>query len=177
MAKMPLTIDASVAGFASLSTDPRATACREFLESVRRICFRLALSDAMEIEWLNHAARKYARLWRSSMEKKKKLVALGTPSAERLLRRIRALDPREASPRAKEAMEKDAMLIVAARHAAGVLISADDIARRLFEKHAVRLGIQVNQPEGKGLRWLNPITDTEEVESLLRGPYNRWPYK
>jgi cell division septum initiation protein DivIVA len=127
----------------------------------------------MRVEWQNHESRKYARLWRSSMEKKKKLVALGNPAVERLVGRIRALDPQEASAKAKAAMEKDAILIVAARHAARVVISADDTARRLFEKHADRLGLTLNEPRSSGLRWLNPITDRDEIERLLQG---RWPY-
>jgi hypothetical protein len=173
MAKIPLAIDASVAGFASLSNDPSSSACRKFLDSVRKICFRLALSDAMKVEWQNHESRKYARLWRSSMEKKKKLVPLGSPAVERLVGRIRALDPQEASPRAKEAMEKDAILIVAAQRAARIVISADDTAKRLFEKHADRLGLTLNERRGGGLRWLNPVTDRDEVERLL---HNKWPY-
>ena len=107
------------------------------------------------------------------MEKKKKLVPLGSPAVERLVGRIRALDPQEASPRAKEAMEKDAILIVAAQRAARIVISADDTAKRLFEKHADRLGLTLNERRGGGLRWLNPVTDRDEVERLL---HNKWPY-
>src|SRR5262245_34578098 len=75
--KRCLVVDASVARAAGPpeSTHPTDTLCRDFLLALLDICHSIAWTEAIGVEWKKHECR-FARDWRVSMVRKKKLKAI-----------------------------------------------------------------------------------------------------
>ena len=145
--RLTLVIDASVARAAGKTDAHQSRHCRAFLQWVLRYCHRLALTADIDNEWKTHQS-KFTTTWRVAMEQRGKIRHLGDVDCGRLQNRIRALNlPRQSE---KEAMAKDALLIVAAQAADRVIVSLDDAARALFEEHAGELRTP------RGIDWQNP---------------------
>ena len=144
-----LVIDASVARSAGKTENPRSQKCRRFLRWVLKYCHRLVLSNDLQQEWTKHES-SFTRHWRVAMEQKGKVVKLGRLDSGTLQNRIDALKIQKAP---KRAMKKDALLVVAAQAADRTVVSLDNEARDLFQKHAN----QLKTP--RGIIWRNPEKD------------------
>jgi len=146
--RQTMVVDSSVARSAGSSTDhPRSSACRNFLQWALRYCHRLAISTDIDREWKKHQSR-FTLGWRLAMEQKGKVQNFGTLDCDSLKNRIQALKLRK--PSEQRAMQKDALLIVAAQAADRVIVSLDNKARELFMEHAK----QLKTP--RGIKWRNP---------------------
>ena len=145
-----MVIDASVARSAGTTEHHRSSHCREFLRWVLNYCHRVAFSTEIDMEWKTHQSN-FALKWRVAMEQKGKVQNLGHLDCGRLKNRIRALNLEKTSE--ERAMQKDALLVVAAQAADRVVVSLDNKARGLFMKHAT----QLKTP--RGLMWRNPAEE------------------
>ena len=141
-----MVVDASVARAAGRTDHNRSRACREFLRWVLEYCHQLAINADVDKEWRKHQSN-FARQWRVAMVQKDKVKDLGHQDCSTLKNRIQALELNKPSLRA---MQKDAFLIVAAQAADRVIVSVDNVARDLFEKHAKQLKTPL------GIKWRNP---------------------
>ncbi|MBI4472546.1 MAG: hypothetical protein HY646_07745 [Acidobacteria bacterium] len=97
---------------------------------------------------MEKAPIQFRLTWRLAMEQKGKVQHLGSVDCGPLKNRIRALNLRK--PSEQLAMQKDALLIVAAQAADRVIVSLDNEARSLFMKYAK----QLKTP--RGIKWRNP---------------------
>lgn len=142
-----LVVDASVVCSASETDHPVSAACRRCLEAIRQICHRVALTDALTVEWGRHQSR-FTRKWRRSMAARKKPLRPVPPSHVHL-----SLDA--FSEKARVAITKDLCLLSAALSADRIIVTRDD---------SLQLALQ-EQPEGRRLlkqfRWINPLTHDE----------------
>lgn len=153
-----IVIDASVlrAAGGENAIHPTSKHCRDVLYAVLTICHKAVLSDALREEWDAHQS-KFAKIWRSSMQKRKKIIPL--PVAEKLGIRNQVLDRHQASERNQEAALKDFHLIEAAIDTDRIVVSLDDTVRRIFaEACAGEDGLSqiiwVHLDESDILRWL-----------------------
>lgn len=81
-----LVVDACVLRSASTSPDATGTGrhCRDLLRAIYEICHRAAFNDSLLKEWRKHESR-FARLWRTQMASRKKLVRVDSASRFKLL--------------------------------------------------------------------------------------------
>ena len=133
---------------AQTTIDPEPA--REFLRWVLKYCHRLAVNRDIDREWKKHQS-SFALKWRLAMVQKGKVDDLGSQNCGPLKNRIQALKLKK--PSEKRVMQKDALLIVAAQAADRVIVSLDNEARDLFEKHAK----QLRTP--RGIAWRNPVDE------------------
>lgn len=75
MSKMSrrIVVDASVANSAGNGTHPTSRMCREFLLDMMSICHKVVVTQAISIEWKNHASTFSVR-WLAAMRAKRKLI-------------------------------------------------------------------------------------------------------
>src|SRR5216684_8811535 len=85
-----LVIDASIAEAAGTTgrPHPNAALCRDFLDAVRSICYRMAWSETITAEWDKHK-RGFAARWLVSMERIGKLRRVQDESLAELREAIR----------------------------------------------------------------------------------------
>src|SRR3989442_5251472 len=128
--RQTMVVDSSVARSAGSNTDHlRSSACRKFLQWALKYCHRLAMSTDIDTEWRKHQSR-FTLGWRLAMEQKGKGQNFGTLDCDSLKKSIQALNLKKPSD--QRAMQKDALLIVAAQAADRVIVSLDNKARELF---------------------------------------------
>lgn len=149
-----LVIDASIARAAGdVSMHPTSRNCREFLQAVLTICHRMAMTEAIQVEWNKHQSR-YARRWRTSMVARKLIKFVEVAPHLSLERRIeRAV----VNTYLAAIIDKDRRLIEAALVTEQRVISLDDHVRRHLQDHIAKL------PEVRSICWVNPCTPDEQA--------------
>lgn len=155
-----LVIDASVATSTG-ERGPRGEMCQTFLRiMIGETAHRLVMTKEIGFEWDIHS-HPFARRWRRSMNAKRRVVR---PSVERdpsFCNKIERASPNE---KALDAMEKDLLLIEAARATDNRIISLDDTARKFFALVAISVG------ELREILWVNPAKEEESpVQWLTSG--------
>ena len=149
-----LVIDADVAraSGSKTATHPRAQHCRDFLNVVLALSYRLVMTEKINTEWKNHQSR-FARRWRVSMDARKKIVRINPPEGVELQNKVTntARDEDEI-----EAMQKDFHLLQTALATDQTIISLDETIRQLFKRASQQVG------EIRHIVWVNPDRATEE---------------
>jgi hypothetical protein len=153
-----LVIDASIArATGDVSMHPTSRDCREFLQSVLKLCHRMAMTDSIKEEWNKHQSR-FARGWRTSMVARKKVEVVVVAPHLTLERRIeRAVTDTYLAA----IVEKDRRLIEAALVTEERVISLDDHVRKHLHDHVAQL------PEVRSICWVNPCTSEEQAVAWL----------
>lgn len=159
-AKRRLVIDTDIARSASesASQDQRAALCREFLEVIRDLSFRVVLTPQIFAEWEKHWSR-FTVKWLSNMTARKLTVYLRDVENPELWSRIEAVAP---DYKVREAMFKDFHLIEAALASDQTISSLDETARDNF-KQIVPLLIDI-----RDIIWLNPEKSEEGCTAWLK---------
>jgi hypothetical protein len=153
-----LVIDASIAHAAGdVSMHPTSRSCREFLQAVRDLGHRMAMTDPICEEWNKHQSR-FARQWRTSMMARKKVEPVEVPPHLSLERRIKLT---VGGKRAVAIIQKDRRLIEAALATDERVASLDDEVRNCLRHHCSKL------PEVTLICWVNPNIPAEGVVPWL----------
>lgn len=152
-----LVIDASIARAAGRTDHPVSKACRDFLESVLKVCHRVVLTRAISDEWKKHQS-KFTLLWCSSMFARKKVARpeIGPNNALRTSIQSSCLTAKECA-----AALKDAHLIEAALDTDYRVVSLDETVRAIFRKAAPSVG------QLRPVLWANPTKDNEHTIEWL----------
>ena len=153
-----LVIDASIARAAGeVSMHPTSRDCREFLQTVLKVCHRMAMTEDIQAEWNKHQSR-FARAWRTSMVARKKIEFVEVAPHLSLERRIEraVVDTYLAA-----IVDKDRRLIEAAMVTEQRVISLDDHVRRHLQDHIAKL------PEAHSICWVNPCIPDEQAVAWL----------
>jgi hypothetical protein len=128
---------------------PTSRQCRDFLVAVFEICHKAVYTPEMSKEWRQGTSR-FARRWRTSMERRGKLLPLPSVIHPELDREVAALRL-TASERA--ALLKDLHLIKAALAADKTIISWERRSRDLFTRAAQDVSML------SGIVWVDPTED------------------
>jgi len=137
-AKKRLVIDADIAQAAGGidAVHPTSVSCRDFLESVLKICHHAIITQEIKEEWDNHQSI-FANRWRYSMMSKRKLHFIKTDTdLDKALRE--KINHAGANKKDLEAMLKDIHLIEAALKTDGTVISGDERVRKLFASASLK---------------------------------------
>lgn len=158
-----LVIDASVVQAAGPegATFPTSKNCRDFLKAVLTVCHQVVLTPDIGDEWKTHLSR-FSRMWRVSMEAKKKVYR---PPGSVVDDELRAKISRAASSQEERStLSKDTFLIEAALATDCAIAALDDTALRAFRKAA-------NSVREIGrIVWVNPDkTDERPIAWLEKG--------
>jgi hypothetical protein len=176
-----LVIDASIANAAG-EVNLASKYYRDILETILEVCHRIVMTPEIELEWENHQTR-FALKWQRSMVAKKKVLRLGTVANPELRKKIelaathqlavqagmisqrslQQLDPASSHNQSREAMLKDTHLLEAALETDNIVISIDEIVRKLF---AVATGQVV---EIRNVIWINANGTDQSVLKWLEG--------
>lgn len=156
-----IVVDADVLRSASASDagPPRGSRCRELLRSILDICHRAVVSPALSKEYDQHASR-YAMRWRVAMTQRNKMVhtsARHTGRSRGWLRTETLDDARRAIA------QKDMHLVLSAREAGAVILSADDRARGVFAEVADLRSLGWASALTVGVEWLERGAPSTEV--------------
>lgn len=156
-----LVIDASVARSAGEknATYPNSVYCRDFLETVLNICHQVVMTPEIKEEWDKHQS-KFTNRWIRTMIAKKKFITYSTDSIEHVL--LSKIEKCLENDRDKVAMFKDFHLIEAARKSDKIIISLDEIVRKLFSQSAKTIN------ELQEITWVNPIKQEEDSINWLK---------
>ncbi len=148
-----VVIDASVMQSAGETEDSVSSACRKALRVILRVCHRVATTDAIHDEWKSHMSR-FARKWLCSMAAHRK------PS-ERVNPVDVSVDTAEWSDPDRRVVEKDLHLIEAALSADRIIVTRDDVFRRVLAK--TLKGTRLLE----SITWVNPVSDgITQLETL-----------
>lgn len=154
-----LVVDASIVGQGDGNpTHQPSKKCREFLEAIRSICHRVAMTPDIRDEWSRHESR-YARTWRLKMiSLRTKVIDIRSQENQDLRSEIE-----KAAPDAHIAriMLKDVRLIEAALVADRIVVSLDDKARGHFANASHRV------PVLQTIVWINPNVKTNKFLKWL----------
>ena len=143
-----------------------AKSCREFLVSVRKLGFRVVMSEDMLEEWEKHVfvfldkrsgRKRFAHLWFEEMRKKKLIKKVGDVKDYMLRNRIQDTSDDENH----QAMEKDCHLLEAALATDKIVFSSDKRIRNHFRNAAVSVH------EIKPIHWANPALPEDDVIAWL----------
>ena len=155
-----LVIDADVAraSGSETATHPRAEHCRDFLNAVLSLSYRIVMTQKINSEWKNHQSR-FARRWRVSMDARKKIDRINPSEDEELQDKVTttATDKDEV-----EAMQKDFHLLQAALATDQTVISLDETIRGLFKRASQHVG------EIRDIIWVNPDRPEEHPITWLQ---------
>lgn len=164
-----LVIDASVARASggNEAIHPVSAAARDFLQAVLTICHKAVMTPAILAEWNQHQS-SFARKWRRSMVARKKLTPLNVEERQDLRQQI---ELENIGRKQKDAMLKDCHLIEAAIKTDWRIISLDDEARRLF------VGLSSSVADIRDVRWVNPVSDADQVMTWLEGSHDEAKWK
>ena len=160
MAKKPprrLVIDADVARSAGTSDHPVSVACRQFLETVRDVRYRVVMTKTILDEWRCHQSG-LSDEWLAQMYASGRVQSHDAEHDEGLRRRIAA----SVSDNRQQAAEKDVHLIEAALGTDRLVASQDERARGIF-REASR-GVR----ELKPIVWVNPTLPADDPIGWLR---------
>lgn len=154
-----LVVDASIAR-SSGGEDaifPTSKKCRDFLSAIRRICRKIVMTPDLSDEWRKHQSN-FARIWRVSMEARRKVEHINNDPNDELRRKI---ESNAASEEGREAMLKDIHLIEAAMETDSLVSSLDETARNLFGTASSKVG------EINNIVWANPDKVEDDAISWL----------
>jgi len=159
-----LVIDASVAGASSdiHAREPVAKNCRNFLQSVLKICHHVVLTNEITGEWNKHQSTS-ARKWRVQMVSKGKVLIVDIPPNTQIRTGIKG---KLSTDSALQYLEKDIILIEAALLTDKTIISLDDKAQKGFSEISQEL------KKLRSIVWVNPQENAEEKLSWLRDGAN-----
>lgn len=147
----------AAAGVAKLQEHPRSQNCREFLFALRDLGHRVVMSAELATEWRNHKNR-LGLSWLSIMHKRRQIVWVNENEVlhEKIFHLIHEMcDSEDISVRGREAIEKDILLIVAARETDRIIVSLDRVMLGLLGKVAPKA------PEVYSLFWIDPDPKSE----------------
>jgi hypothetical protein len=154
-----LVIDADVARAAGGKDAiyPTPKHCRDFLEAVRVICYRVVMTDEIKREWAEHLS-SFTRTWLYKMYGARKVEFVDDVLNNDLRRKIR-----NAASCEKDClvMIKDVHLLEAAQVTDNSIISKDETVRVLFFEASSKVG------EIKSILWINPDYNDKEVMRWL----------
>lgn len=155
-----LIIDADVAraSGSETATHPRAEHCRDFLNAVLSLGYRIVMTERINNEWKNHQSR-FARRWRVSMDARKKIVRVNPPEGAELQNKVASTTNDEDEI---EAIEKDFHLLQAALATDQTVISLDETIRHLFVRASQQVG------EIRNIIWVNPDKVEEQPIAWLQ---------
>lgn len=162
-------IDASVARASGggEAVHPTSVITRNFLQAVLTICHKAVMTPEILAEWNQHQSG-FARKWRRSMVARKKLIPLNVEERQDLRQQVELANITQGQ---KNAMLKDCHLIEAAINTDRRIISLDDTARKLF------VGLSHSVADIQDVLWVNPVSDTEQVITWLKGAPNEAKWK
>ena len=155
MAKVPsriLVIDSSIAAASGeTSKHPTAEICREFLDTVLRICHRVVLTPPVRDEWNRHQSR-FARKWRLAMMKRGKVEIVQVAAHHSIDEQI---ENARLDASVTAIIDKDRHLIEAALATDKRIASLDDRVRNHLRANAATL------PMVQPICWVNPNVASE----------------
>lgn len=167
-----LIIDASIARTVGAGVDPQASRCRVFLEDVFRICHRLLATDALAVEWRDHAS-PFALRWLSAMRERDKIAEMNVEPNVALRSALATVARNDGE---RQHMLDDAHLVEGALALISPVVSLDDRARNCFREaaqhvQALRTVVWVNPaaPSETPLEWLGSGAPDEAHRQLGHG--------
>jgi hypothetical protein len=149
-----LVVDASVAQSAGETENPVSSCCRNALVSIRDICHRVIMTEAIQEEWHHHTSG-FARKWLVSMYAKKKVHKCDAAQLSHVEETCNGLSATE-----QDGLRKDLCLLEAACAGDGIIVTRDDVIQEIWHKCSDQLAVP------KPIHWINPVTDG--VEALQR---------
>lgn len=155
-----LIIDASIARASSgeHAVHPTSMRCRDCLMEISNHGHRMVMTPELRAEWDRHQSN-FALQWRTSMQRRGRVVSVEATLEEGLRGRIEATAETEQQC---EAIVKDLHLVAAARLPDRTILSLDEIMRRLLH----RASRQVR--ELRPIVWANPDREEEMVPAWIR---------
>ena len=147
-----LVVDASVARAAGSldSQHPVGLACREALMALRKVCHRIAWTEAIRDEWQRHQSQ-FSRQWLVSMVKLRKIVQ---PTLDLSLTNI---IPGSTDLNIVKIIEKDWHLVLAALATDRRIMSTDSAVRYHLST------LSITDAQLKQLLWVDPVVSSSEV--------------
>jgi len=142
-----LVVDASVARSAGETEHPVSSCCRSVLVSIRDICHRVIMTEAIQEEWHHHASN-FTRRWLVSMYARRKVHRCEGMHLSHLDQACEGLSAGE-----QDGLRKDLCLVEAACAGDGIIVTRDDAIRGIWHKCHDRLVL------AKPVKWINPVTD------------------
>jgi len=142
-----LVVDASVAQSAGETEHPVSRSCRQALVSMRDICHRVVMTEAIQEQWHDHATY-FASKWLAGMYARKKVYRCEGVQLKRLDEACKRLSAGE-----QESLQEDLCLIEGACAGDGIILTEDEEIVRIWQKCQDRFGLS------KPIRWINPVTD------------------
>lgn len=155
-----LVVDASVARSAGRVPVPGFVSgqCRAVLDTILEARHLIALDAEGLREWRKHRSG-YAQSWLVRMFARKLTLLLGDVRDEQLRERIRCS---AAKPSDRSALDKDCHLVETALKADRIVISRDEIVRKLFKEASSRVA------ELEHILWANPEIEAEGTVAWIR---------
>jgi len=153
-----LVIDSNIGRAAGETEHPISSQCRKFLNEVRTICHRMVVTEDIRNEWNRHES-KFSKKWRTSMARMGKLVAVD-PQAGRSL--DKDIETFATTTKKKDAMLKDAHLLIAAMESDRIVVSKDDNARKFFSE------LSESVKEIGEVAWVNPVSAEADTIAWLK---------
>lgn len=152
-----LVIDATVACAAGFTDHPTSKNCREFLQTVWKICHRIVLMVEIEDEYKMYQS-SWASTWLTTMTSKSKDVHLNLIPDNNLRHDVEEVATNENQ---RVEMLKDMHLLEAALATDLNVVSLDETARRHFQTAAQIVTTL------KPILWVNPDLEEDEAISWL----------
>lgn len=143
-----------------MATAPTATRCRDFLETLRQeTSCRIVLPPKLNDEWERHMT-PFASRWLKAMARRGRVVIEDVPPSNRMRREIERVAATKKTE--VDALRKDFHLVEAAIAHDRVVISLDELVRRLFKTAAAGVAAI------KKVIWVNPVNPNEQPLAWLR---------
>ncbi|MBE9225789.1 hypothetical protein IQ264_10175 [Phormidium sp. LEGE 05292] len=154
-----LVIDASVARAAGgESAISKSKYCRDFLLAVLDISHRVVMTQDIRKEWDKHQSN-FSRTWLRTMIAKKKLEYRSDILINDEL--WKGVEDFTDFDNQRKAMVKDLLLIEAALVTDKIIVSLDEVVRKLFHQAAEQV------EELRNIVWVNPAKSEEQAISWL----------
>jgi len=150
-----LVVDASVAFSASEAEHPVSRSCREALVSIRDICHRVIMTEAIIEQWHCHA-RYFATKWLAGMVARKKVHWCKGAQLKRLDEACKKLSASE-----QESLREDLCLIEGACAGDWIVVTEDKRIVTIWQK--CQDEFRLAEP----IMWINPVTDDVGVFERL----------
>ena len=143
-------VDTSVAGAANRARggeSETAKLCRRYMLTLMNACHRMAMTDAIRLEW-DHRASRWSQDWYLQMARKGKVRVVRPANCAKI---EAGIDDSEFTAREKAALRKDIRLIAAALASDLRIVSLDTTSMVLFGTLARTVG------DLESLTWIYPI--------------------
>jgi len=142
-----LVVDASVAFSASETEHPVSRSCREALVSIRDICHRVIMTEAIQEQWHCHA-KYFASKWLAGMYARKKVHRCEGVQLKRLGEAYKRLSASE-----QESLREDLCLIEGACAGDWIVVTEDKRIVAIWQKCQGQFHLP------KPIVWINPVTN------------------